>query len=114
MRKSISISLLMLALAACGARSSNPVAISQPGDDALSCEQIARQVTANNKLAVEKAGGDEATVDTNVAAGAVGALIFWPAMFAIDLSNAEQIELRALRDRNRTLENIYKQKGCGA
>ncbi len=100
------------AMSACGARSSNPVAISQPGDKDLTCEQIAGQVQANNTLAVEKAGGKQEVANQNAAAVAVGVLVFWPAMLAMDLSNSEQIELRALQDRNRSLERLYRGKDC--
>ena len=99
-------------LAGCGARSSNPVAISQPGDKDLTCAQIEEQVRTNNALAIQKAGGNEATVNQNAAAVAVGVLVFWPAMLAMDLSNSEQIELRALQDRNRSLERLYRNKDC--
>ena len=112
--KQIACIALVGLVAACGARASNPVAISQPGDKSLTCEQIAVQVKANNDLAVKKAGGDQATIDQNAAAVAVGTILFWPAMLAVDLSNAEQIELRALHDRNKSLERLYKKKDCAA
>ena len=78
--KQIACIALVGLVAACGARASNPVAISQPGDKSLTCEQIEAQVKANNDLAVKKAGGDQATLDQNAAAVAVGTILFWPAM----------------------------------
>ena len=48
----------------------------------------------------------------NVAAGVTSAVLFWPAVFAMDLSNAEQIELRALQDRDKTLTRLEQKKGC--
>jgi hypothetical protein len=50
-------------------------------------------------------------VSGNIAAGVVGA-IFWPALLATDLSNADQIQLRALRDRNANLARIREDRGC--
>lgn len=111
MRKCLSFVGLAF-IAACGVRSSNPVSISQPGDKALSCAQIVEQVEANNTLAIEKAGGVQATEDQNVATIAVATVVFWPAMLAIDLSSSDQIELRALRDRNRSLERLHRTKNC--
>ena len=88
------------------------MAISQPGDKDLTCTQIEQQVRANNALAIEKAGGVQATEGQNTAAVAVGTILFWPAFLAVDLSSAEQIELRALQDRNRSLERLYRGKDC--
>ena len=33
-------------------------------------------------------------------------------MLGLDLSNAEQIEMRALRDRTQRLEYMYRTRGC--
>ena len=78
----------------------------------MSCEEIAAEHTSNTKAAIRLSGADEATVRGNVAAGAISTVIFWPAMFAMDLSNAEQIELRAFRDRNKTLERLGAKRDC--
>ena len=110
--KTLLILAALAALSACGARSSNPVAISQPGDANLTCDQIEAQVKANNALAIQKAGGDEATQNQNAAVIAVGTIVFWPAILAVDLSSAEQIELRALQDRNKSLERLHRNKEC--
>jgi hypothetical protein len=114
LNKSIFFPAIGSVLCACAAAPSNPVAISQPGDASLSCDQIIDQVEANNELAIEKSGADAATVDGNIAKGAIASVIFWPAILAVDLSNSDQIELRALRDRNRSLERLYRKKGCDA
>ena len=106
------LSILLIFTAACAARPSNPVAISQPGDAQMSCEQLVAERTSNRRKAAALAGADEDVVTGNVAAGVASALVFWPAVFAMDLSNAEQIELRALQDRDRTLEGLQKQKNC--
>jgi hypothetical protein len=103
-----------VALTACAARPSNPVAISRPGDDRMSCAELRQEREANKGAAVELAGADEGVVAGNIAAGVTGAVLFWPALFAMDLSNAEQIELRALQDRDKTLARLEEKKGCAA
>jgi hypothetical protein len=65
----------------------------------------------NETEALRLAGADEAVVSDNIAAGVAGA-IFWPALLATDLSNAEQIQIRSLRDRNVNLERISTERGC--
>lgn len=103
--------LFVLLLAACAAQQTTPVALSQPGDTTLSCEQIAVEITRNEAEAIRFAGADEDVVSGNIAAGVVGT-IFWPALLATDLSNADQIQLRALRDRNANLARIREDRGC--
>lgn len=104
--------VILIGIAACAARTSNPVAISQPGDTDLTCQQLAEKRKSNRTKAIALAGADRDVESGNVAAGVVSAVIFWPAMFAMDLSNAEQIELRALQDRDRRLADLEKKRGC--
>ena len=99
-------------VAACGHKPSNPVAISQPGDTALTCQQIESQMTANRHAANTLAGLDSDREATNTAAMVASAVVFWPAVFAIDLSNTEQIEMRALQDRNQNLARMHGKKQC--
>lgn len=112
MRNFIYPLLVALLIAACAARSSNPVQLAQPSDERMTCEALSAEITRNTVEAARLAGADQAIVGQNVAAGMVGTLIFWPALFAMDLSNAEQIELRALQDRNQRLEEIQNRRSC--
>lgn len=104
--------LALIAVAGCSPRAANPVSISQSGDDLLTCPELAAQAAANRAEALRLSGADDQTVNENVALGTVGVLVFWPALFALDLSNAEQIELRALQDRNETLAYLAQRKDC--
>ena len=104
---------LLLLLAACGARQTTPVAMSQPGDEELSCDQIAAQISRNEAEAIRLIGEEEDVESGNVAAGVVaGALVAWPVLLAIDMSDAERIQYRALRDRNTNLGRLQQQQGC--
>ena len=105
---------LFLATTACGHRPSNPVLISQPGDKTLSCPSIDAQIQQNYELALALSGADSGVETKNAIAGSVAVVLFWPALFVMDFSNTEQIEMRALRDRNQNLERIRKTKGCPA
>ena len=99
-------------LAFCAARQTSPVVLSQPGDATLSCEQIAVEMARNETEAARLTGVDEEVVSGNVAAGVVGTVFFPPAFLALDLSNAEQIQFRALRDRNNNLARMHQDRGC--
>lgn len=103
---------LVLLLAACSARQTTPVAISQPGDETLRCDQIAAEMSRNEAAALRLVGAEEDVVSGNVVAGVAGGLLLWPAWIAIDLSDAEQIQYRALRDRNINLGRIQEDQGC--
>lgn len=108
----VAVLALTLPLLACAAREAHPVAISQPGDAELTCEQMAEEIARNEAEALRLAEADKKVVESNIGAGVAGTLIFWPALLATDLSNAEQIRLRALRDRNANLERLRGARGC--
>jgi hypothetical protein len=103
-----------LLLCACAAREVTPVAMAQPGDDALSCEAIHQQIADNSLAEAKYIKKDKAVADANVAKQVAGVIpIAGIAISAsTDLSNVEQIQARALADRNERLTQLAKQKGC--
>jgi len=105
--------LAILALAACQTRQANPVSLSQSGDERLDCASIQVMQQKNREEAARLAKLDEGVAMGNAFAVAMSqAWIFWPAVLGVDLSDAEEIEMRALRDRNRRLAEIGRGKGC--
>jgi hypothetical protein len=94
-----------LLLASCAARPANPVATSQPTDTELSCEAIDQELAAN-----ETEARGLVNLDDSVVTGNVLSVMFFP--YTIDLSQKEQIEFRALYDRNRNLERLKRKKQC--
>ena len=82
------------------------VAIKQPNDNSLTCEQIAVEYKTNTEVAANK-------IATNKAADVhdfwVGFLV-WPGM--ADFQNADGNEANALLDRNIYLKEVAKDKGC--
>lgn len=103
-----------LLVSACAGRTAVPVAQVQPYDSQLSCEQIiAEQQDINTKVSGLQKEKDSAR-DANVAIGAVGALLFWPALFALDTGDAEDVEMRAYQNRSQHLSMVAGQKGCFA
>ena len=105
--------LVAVFVSACAARQTTPTAISHPGDAALSCAEIEAQIARNQTETARLIGAEDDVVSGNVAAGVVGTL-FWPAWLATDLSSAEQIQFRALQDRNENLARIYDDRDCAA
>jgi len=95
-------------LGACAGRSAQPVAMMQPYDDGLSCEQVQAEIQSNEAKARQLTDENNSAHNANIAVGAVGVLLFWPALFALDLSDAERVEIQALHDRNMHLASLQR------
>lgn len=106
--------LSALAIAACQTRTAAPVHLAQPGDDVLSCEAIAEERTVNRKAALKLAKLDEGVAMSNAFAMTLSQVWFWPAIFGVDMSDVEEIEAKALMQRNDRLTNLAERKGCPA
>lgn len=106
--------LCCLFLCACAAREVQPVAMSQPGDDQLSCADLDQQLSANEQSEAVLIGQDRKVAQGNVAKTIGGAIpVAGIAIVAsTDLSNSEQVRARALADRNQELSYLSSKKGC--
>jgi hypothetical protein len=105
--------VLCVALAACGGREAMPTTSYKYGDEQLNCSELRAEAAQSEreilKLYAEKkdASGD------NVAIGVLGGLLFWPALFALDTTDSEKIEIHAHKERLETLQRIMANKKCG-
>jgi len=100
--------MCMLALGACAGRSAQPVSMMQPYDNSLSCEQIQAEIQSNESKARQLTDENNSAHNANIAVGAVGLFLFWPALFALDLSDSERVEIQALHDRNMHLASLQR------
>jgi hypothetical protein len=103
-----------LLLSGCAAADVTPVRMSQPGDVSLSCEALKQQI-ADNTAAAEKFLKRDHQVEEANTAKQVGGVIPIAGLLLVastDLSNKEQIEARALADRDEHLRYLAKQKNC--
>jgi hypothetical protein len=106
----LAISALLLS-AACAGRTPNPVSEYQYGDEKKSCERLRAEISdINSEIATlipetKKTG-------KNVALGVAGAFLIVP-LFFMDFSQAEQVEVNALRRRHNNLVAISAEKNCG-
>lgn len=101
-----------LALSACAGRPPAPVAIVQPIDRSLDCQQIAAEVASNDAKLVELGKESGRKVGQNVAAGVVG-LIIWPAWFLMDFQDAAGKDTAALQARQSYLATLAADRRCG-
>lgn len=102
----------LLAIGACQTRTATPVHLAQPGDDSLSCVQIADERIANRQKAAKLAKLDEGVALSNAVAVTLSQVWFWPAIMGVDMSDVEEIEARALKQRNTRLAALAKSNGC--
>jgi hypothetical protein len=99
-------------LSACAGRQANTVAAIQPGDDTLTCDQIVATLKLNTITVKDLMGESSSTTGKNVAAGVAGAIIFFPALFFMDVKNAAGDEARALVRRNEVLFKRHQLLKC--
>ncbi len=101
---------LCTALSACAGRTGHPVATTESYDGSLSCEQLKAEIAGNETKAQKLYAENSSAHDSNIAIGVVGAVLFWPALFAIDTGTAEKDEMHALHDRNAHLQSLVDSK----
>jgi hypothetical protein len=96
----------------CAGRDAAPVTAYNAYDAQLSCSQIDAETAANNNKVSQLQKEKENATAANIAIGAVGLLLFWPALFALDTSDAQDVETRALNDRNNSLAYLKTTAKC--
>jgi hypothetical protein len=108
------VAVLAWPLASCAARQVNPVAMTQPTDDRMTCPQIDQEMKSNQAAAAELLEKNK-EVDQANAAKVVASVVLsgWFAL-TVDLSHEEQIKMRALADRNEALASLKANRRCAA
>lgn len=104
------VSVALIALTACGGRNANPVARYQIGDENRGCEGLKVEVAHNEQEIIKLIPYEDAT-GKNVALGVTGAFFIVP-LFFMDFKDAEEMEVKALRDRNLWLTELAHRKNC--
>ena len=108
---SIFVVSVFLILTSCAGRTPNPVSSYQDGDEKKSCQRLQAEIASvETEIATllpqsEKAG-------YNALMGVAGLFILVP-WFFMDFSEAEKVEIQALRRRYNNLVFIASEKECG-
>lgn len=78
------------------------------------CQQVAAE-TARIQARVVQLGGrlDEAASNDKAIAG-VGMLVFWPALFALGGTKAQEAEYATLKGQSEAISQVAIEKKCGA
>ena len=92
-------------LIAAGCTSTEKVAVQQPGDTKLTCEQLTEEFAGLDGI-MEEASDNKGVNTANVAA----AVFFWPAAVGNYMNAADAEKL--VEKRRTHLMTIYEEKGC--
>ena len=111
MKTAVAASLLLI-LSACAGRSPDPIEVQQSADRSLSCPMIEAEMAGNKARVRSLEKEDNEARDMNITVGALAAGLFPPAIVVTDVSDAQEVEIGALHDRNTHLETMRIQKGC--
>lgn len=108
----LAVTLSSLVLSGCAGREANPVAVIQPGDSGLSCSELKQEISIS-QAQLRRLLGDQKDVESkNTAAAVAGAIVFFPALFFLNLKGAAREEAKALQDRILGLADRHNNKGC--
>ena len=98
--------LVATCVVACAARSVTPIAMTQSGDEQLTCLQIVGQIKTNRTAIADYLRKDKQVEQANTVFVLIGPT------FLVDLSNEEQVKARSIADRNDRLVWLGRSKGC--
>lgn len=108
----LATTILALALSGCAGREAHPVAVAQYGDDQLSCSSIQAEIASNQAQANSLQSQAATHNATNAGVAVVGTFLFWPALFALDLTDYEKVEANALMQRDAHLQQLASDHKC--
>ena len=110
MRKTILALGVTLLCAACAGRPPTQIAITQPGDLQRDCLALNTEISGNTQRIDVLSGEQQNKRTQNIVAGTVGAILFWPALFAMDFQDAAGAESNALQARQQYLATLAAQR----
>ena len=115
MRRQILATIMLAALlGGCGGRNANPVSTVSVTDRDMTCNELQNSISGNEGRISALFAEEQRAKTNNVAIGVVGGLLFWPARFALDTRNTEQVEINALRSRNVHLTSMASERRCAS
>ena len=102
--------LTALILSGCAGKTANPISVVQGKDNSLTCEQLEAELVSLGSAARGLSKQSD-KLPKNVALLAAGAFLIVPYFF-VDLSEAEEEELNAVRARHMRIMRIATDKDC--
>lgn len=102
--------VVTLSLIACAGRNANPTQQVKITDASMSCESILSEMSEIEGK-IYKLLPESQKTGKNVALGVTGFFLLVP-LFFMDFSDAEKVEIEALRSRYNHLTRLYADKKC--
>ena len=113
MRKLLSAVLVAASVSACAGRDPAPaMPIAMGNEQNLNCQGLYAEINANNVRIQGLQSEEQSKRGQNIAVGVIGAVLFWPALFAMDFKDAAGKDRQNVEARNMYLQTVYAQKGC--
>lgn len=111
----LSSALAAAVLGACASSSDKVAAtyVSPIQYSSYSCNQIREESARLSSRAAAAAGVQDEQRKNDAVVTAVGAVVFWPALFFIDGDNQKTAELARLKGEMEAVEQASVQKSCG-
>jgi hypothetical protein len=97
-------------IAGCGGRGPNPIQTHSFGDDQLTCQEIEMEMASIDQK-MRQLFPDTYKTGKNVGLGVAGCFLF-PCWFFMDFSDAQRVEIDALRTRYDRLNRLATRKNC--
>ncbi|MET4129265.1 hypothetical protein [Roseovarius sp. MBR-6] len=111
-KTSSAVVLSAVIVSGCAGRDANPVQTIQEGDSGLSCSELRQEIEISSQNLSRLLGDQKEIQGKNTAAVVVGAVVFFPALFFMNLKGAAKEEAKALQDRINGLATRHDAKGC--
>ena len=114
MKKLVSILFMALFILNCGGvfRTPAPVTPYQYGDEDKSCKALQHELEACKEEHEQLKERRNGKIAANAALGITGAILFFPLLFAMDISDVDVIEIKAQEKRYTSLSKISIDKNC--
>jgi hypothetical protein len=93
-------------------RQARPVDKNQPGDYQMDCRQIERQAQDHRTQGEAQIAKGKAKTVGNVALFTVFLILFWPAVFFMDVKGTDKVEGQAHMERAQRLDALYYERDC--
>ena len=111
-RKLASAVALVALLGACAGRDAAYIPIVQPTDQSLDCGALYAEMSANTAKIASLSAEEGNKRGQKIAMGVAGAILFSPALLAMDFKDAAATDRKAVEARQGYLTTLYSQKHC--
>lgn len=81
--------------------------------EAYSCEQLGQEAARVSQNAASAIGVQKKKAKKDATAVGIGLILFWPALFFVKGSSANEAEVARLKGEMETIEKVSIQKQCG-